>query len=122
MTQRECLVFPPPHLFSLVTLTCLTLFDFHLSGYLKDAVCRIKSAPLEELREGVEESCAAITIQKLVGVCHVAELRSAYMLTLNSSNTRPSSTWVTSHSFSAHQITTSRKLCRKHFFLLHIKV
>ena len=44
------------------------------------------------------------------------------MLTLNSSNTHPSSTWVTSHSFSAHQITTSRKLYRKHFFLLHIKV
>jgi hypothetical protein len=54
----------------------LTVFDFHLWGHLKDAMCRTVQSQ-NYWRNEAEGSCAAIPVHTLVDVCHSVQLRSA---------------------------------------------
>jgi hypothetical protein len=94
----------------------LTVFYFHLWGHLKDAMCRTVQTQ-NYWREEVEGSCAAIPLHTLVYVCHSVQLRSAWMLTTNLSNS-PVSVWATRTSFCAHKISISSKLNRNFFCTL----
>jgi hypothetical protein len=56
-----------------------------LWGHLKDAMCRTVQSQ-NYSREEAEGSCTAIPVHTLVDVCHSVQLRSAWMLTTNLSN------------------------------------
>jgi hypothetical protein len=53
----------------------LTPLDFYLWGSLKDDVYRRKLATLDDLRENIAMSCAAITLDTLQNVVHAAVRR-----------------------------------------------
>ena len=53
----------------------LTPLDFYLWGHLKDDVYRSKPATLDDLRESIAMSCAAIMLDTLQNVVHAAVRR-----------------------------------------------